>query len=179
MAKTLDELHWELEYADKLDRKHAKKYVKVDDFPGASTFEDCLRDGLNALEDYDLSADEKLVKVYRAMRTLEEHDFKNGSDVMKQFTDDDALIRIFYADMCDALHAKTIINFRTKMSLESAKFILITLARAVLDKSTVKTVMRDCGVSFEDYGKRKSLEKFIDDRNGKPILKLRGKYRGD
>lgn len=178
MSKTLDDVLWELDYADKLDRKHAKKFVKVNDFHGESVDEDCLRDGLNALEDFDLSADEKLVKVYRAMRTLEEHDFDNGNPVMKQFTDDDELIRILYADMCDALHAKATINFRTKMSLESAKFILIALARAVLDKSTVKSIMHDCGVSFEDYGRRKALKEFIAD-SSKPIIKLRGKYRGD
>lgn len=63
MAKTLDDLIWELEYADKFDRKHDKKNVKVDDFLGASILEDCLRNGLNALEDHDLSDDEKLVKV--------------------------------------------------------------------------------------------------------------------
>ncbi|MBE8953719.1 MAG: hypothetical protein SR1Q7_11345 [Quinella sp. 1Q7] len=176
MGKTLEDVLWELEYADKLDRKHAKKFVKVNDSFGEDTLEDCLRNGLNALEDFELSADEKLVKAYREMRTLEEHDFDNGNPVMKQFTDDDELVRILYADMSDALHAKATINFRTTMSLESAKFILIALARAVLDKSNVKTIMQDCGVSFEDYGRRKSLKKFIADST-EPIIKLRGKER--
>lgn len=177
MSRTLDDVLddalLEINYG-----KRNKKFVEVVDFHGASTFEDCLRDGLNALEDFDLSADEKLVKVYREMRTLEEHDFNNGNPVMKKFTDDDELIRIFYKDMCDALHAKTIINFRTTMSLESAKFILIALARAVFDKSTVKTIMQGCGVSFEYYGSRKALKEFIADST-EPIIKLCGKYGGD
>ena len=171
-------LHDDLDfYLD--DEKPAKNYVKVNDCPGNVVYKKCLRDGLTALTDFYLSDDEKIIEAYNSMRTPEEIDFKNGNPVMKQFTDDEELIRIFYKDMCDALHGKNSISFRTKMTLEGAKYVLIALSRKILGKKAVKSVMEEVGVSFDEYGKHSALEKFIDtcDRQEKSIIKLRKKER--
>ena len=81
--------------------------------------------------------------------------------------------------MCDAIHVKEQISFRTKMSVESATFVIVALALTALDKKVVKKIMEDCGVSFEEFGKKKALEDFIAKcrDNDKPIIKLRRKER--
>lgn len=144
MSKTLDELIWELDYAEQLERATDDKAINVNDLSNAVVYEKCLRDGLTALTDSTLADAEKIVAAYFAMRVFEEHDFQRGSPVLKdKFKLDDKIITAFYKDMCKVIHADEEINFRTDMTINCAKFVIVALARSVLNKETVKAIMRD------------------------------------
>lgn len=176
MNKKLKELLWELDYAEQLERATDDKAVNVNDLSSAIVYEKCLRDGLTALTDSTLADAEKLVAAYFAMRPFEEHDFQNKSPVLKEkFKLTDKVIAAFYKDMCSVIHADEEINFRTDMTINGAKFVIVALARSVLDKEIIKAIMRECDVSFKDFGKRKALENFIADCNtqGLPIIRIR------
>lgn len=165
--------------APNLDSKKFKRYVKAS-FDDQADYEDNLRAALEAIFNADLSRETKLKRIYREMRPLKVADRKAGGAIMRRFISSEALDKIFFGDLCLAVHENEKRDFRTKISLESALFILVALARGVLDKETVKSIMRKFGKNlFETYGRRKSLKNFIErrKRKGKPIIKLRKKER--
>ena len=151
------------------------KKIKVDELPGEIIYRYRLCNGLTTLNS-DLNDDKKILMVYFDMRPFEEFDKAKKNPVLKDLLEiDDETIRIFYKDMCDAIHVDETISFRTKMSVKAAKFVLIALAHAVLDRDTVKSVVKNCGVNFHKYGEILSLEEFVAEE--KPIIKLRAKER--
>lgn len=144
------------------------KDIKVDDLDNEIIYRECLRNGLTALTNDEYDDDEKVLVAYFHMRPLDMYDFKkNNSTVLKKLTGNDKdLIRIFYKDMCEAIHVerRNFISFRTKISsVESAKFVLISLARGVLGKDVVEGIMDDCGVGLGECPK--------------PLIELRKKER--
>lgn len=133
------------------------KDIKVDDLDNEIIYRECLRNGLTALTNDEYSDDEKVLVAYFHMRPLDMYDFKKNSTVLKKLTGNDKdLIRIFYKDMCEVIHVerRDFISFRTKISsVESAKFVLVSLARGVLGKDVVEGIMDDCGVSLGECPK--------------------------
>ncbi|MBE8955549.1 MAG: hypothetical protein SR2Q5_07835 [Quinella sp. 2Q5] len=143
------------------------KDIKVDDLDNEIIYRECLRNGLTALTNDEYDDDEKVLVAYFYMRPLDMYDFKNNSTVLKKLTGNDKdLIGIFYKDMCEAIHVerRDFISFRTKISsVESAKFVLVSLACGILGKDVVEGIMDDCGVSLDECLK--------------PLIELRKKER--
>lgn len=154
----------------------AKKFTG-DKIKSKELWKNSLQRGLETVNMHkkgELTNNEMLIQMYAALRPLAEADKKKAYRTIKAFTDDEDVIKMFWQDISEAVYNRRRKPSRTIMKSKSATFLLIALARGVLGKETVKSIVEEYGISFQRYGNSESLKNFIDDckQKGTPMIKL-------
>ena len=166
----LDDLDDEVDFKDK---EFKKKFIEVEIDPEYDLL-DFLDEGLKAIRaalNEDLTKKRAMFRVYRAMRPFEEFDYKKGNPALKNFADDKT-IDAFWDDMSSIVHCTKAGELKTKMTLKGSFFVLLRLARDVLDKDDFKETLESNGFDFERFGKNKIINCYLEKHKGK-VIKLR------